>query len=170
MPGRGLSNSRQVGGCDLRLQISTDRIRCLGATSRAEHLSAFADVDISLDPFPQNGGISTLEALYMGVPVVGKLGKAAGSRGAGSILSAGNVVLTTDSVNAKGGDSVAILREIGYDDTVIDDMVKSKATVDGRRLTDGERHRGIRPLEIDEMNGPIAPAKPLRNRAEARSW
>jgi crotonobetainyl-CoA:carnitine CoA-transferase CaiB-like acyl-CoA transferase len=33
----------------------------------------------------------------------------------------------------KGGDSVAILREIGYGDDAIDDMVKSKATIDGRR-------------------------------------
>jgi crotonobetainyl-CoA:carnitine CoA-transferase CaiB-like acyl-CoA transferase len=33
----------------------------------------------------------------------------------------------------KGGDSVAILREIGYDDATIEEMVKSKATIDGRR-------------------------------------
>jgi crotonobetainyl-CoA:carnitine CoA-transferase CaiB-like acyl-CoA transferase len=33
----------------------------------------------------------------------------------------------------KGGDSIAILREVGYDDSAIDDMVKSKATIDGRR-------------------------------------
>lgn len=33
----------------------------------------------------------------------------------------------------KGGDSIAILREIGYDDDAIDEIVKSKATIDGRR-------------------------------------
>lgn len=33
----------------------------------------------------------------------------------------------------KGGDSVAILRDIGYDDDAISDMVKAKATIDGRR-------------------------------------
>jgi hypothetical protein len=33
----------------------------------------------------------------------------------------------------KGGDSIAILREIGYDDGAIDDMVRLKATIDGRR-------------------------------------
>ena len=32
-----------------------------------------------------------------------------------------------------GGDSVAILREIGYGSDDIDEMVKSKATFDGRR-------------------------------------
>jgi crotonobetainyl-CoA:carnitine CoA-transferase CaiB-like acyl-CoA transferase len=33
-----------------------------------------------------------------------------------------------------GGDSVAILREIGYGADDIDEMLKSKATIDGRRL------------------------------------
>jgi crotonobetainyl-CoA:carnitine CoA-transferase CaiB-like acyl-CoA transferase len=33
----------------------------------------------------------------------------------------------------KGGDSVAILREIGYDDDAVAEMVKSKATIDGRK-------------------------------------
>jgi crotonobetainyl-CoA:carnitine CoA-transferase CaiB-like acyl-CoA transferase len=32
-----------------------------------------------------------------------------------------------------GGDSVAILREIGYDNEDIDEMVRSKVTIDGRR-------------------------------------
>jgi crotonobetainyl-CoA:carnitine CoA-transferase CaiB-like acyl-CoA transferase len=33
----------------------------------------------------------------------------------------------------KGGDSVAILRELGYDAAAIEEMVASKATIDGRR-------------------------------------
>jgi len=44
-------------------------------------------VDICLDPFPQGGGVTTWEALYMGVPVVAKLGKGMTSRIAGAILS-----------------------------------------------------------------------------------
>jgi predicted O-linked N-acetylglucosamine transferase (SPINDLY family) len=68
--------------------ICRDRVTCLGSTQRSEHLGAFANVDISLDPFPQNGGISTLESIYMGVPVVAKLGNAAASRGSAAILRA----------------------------------------------------------------------------------
>ncbi len=64
------------------------RILCLGASERSEHLRAFDRIDISLDPFPQNGGISTFESLYMGVPVVAKLGRGAASRAAGGILTA----------------------------------------------------------------------------------
>lgn len=68
--------------------ISEANITCLGSTPRHEHLAAFAQVDISLDPFPQNGGISTWESLYAGVPVVAKLGNASSSRAGASIVTA----------------------------------------------------------------------------------
>ena len=68
--------------------VAEENITCLGSTERAEHLRAFANVDISLDPFPQNGGISTWESLYAGVPVVAKLGNGASSRAGASIVTA----------------------------------------------------------------------------------
>jgi len=68
--------------------ISADDVTCMGKSLRTEHLTAFKKIDISLDPFPQNGGISTWESLYMGVPVVAKLGDGASSRAAGAILKA----------------------------------------------------------------------------------
>jgi predicted O-linked N-acetylglucosamine transferase (SPINDLY family) len=68
--------------------IPSDRITLLGSTPRAEHLAAYRQVDICLDPFPQGGGVSTWEALHMGVPVVTKLGNAVASRLGGAILSA----------------------------------------------------------------------------------
>ena len=67
---------------------SPDRIRCIGQTSRAEHLAEFANIDISLDPFPLNGGVSTWESLQAGVPVVTKLGGLARSRLGGAIVKA----------------------------------------------------------------------------------
>ncbi len=63
------------------------RISFMGSTTRADHLAAYKHVDICLDPFPQGGGVSTWEALYMGVPVVAKLGTGMTSRVAGAILS-----------------------------------------------------------------------------------
>ncbi len=68
--------------------VAQDRVRCLGSSLRHAHLAEFANVDISLDPFPQNGGVSTWESLQMGVPVVAKLGKSAASRAAGAIVKA----------------------------------------------------------------------------------
>ena len=66
--------------------VSVEQVMFLGRTSREEHLAAFKDVDISLDPFPQNGGISTFKSLQMGVPVVALLGNSLTSRTAGAIL------------------------------------------------------------------------------------
>ncbi|MET4295366.1 putative O-linked N-acetylglucosamine transferase (SPINDLY family) [Bradyrhizobium sp. LB8.2] len=68
--------------------VAVENIVCLGSTSRHEHLLAYAKVDISLDTFPQNGGVSTWESLYGGVPVVAKLGNGASSRASGSIVAA----------------------------------------------------------------------------------
>ncbi|MHB0767735.1 O-linked N-acetylglucosamine transferase, SPINDLY family protein [Bradyrhizobium sp. 5.13L] len=68
--------------------IAEENVACMGSTPRQEHLRAFANVDVSLDTFPQNGGVSTWESLYAGVPVVAKLGNGASSRAGGSIMAA----------------------------------------------------------------------------------
>ncbi|WP_404517037.1 O-linked N-acetylglucosamine transferase family protein [Bradyrhizobium ottawaense] len=79
---------RKFVGAVRGLRIAAERVDLLGATLRSEHLASFNRVDICLDPFPQNGGVSTWEALQMGVPVVAKLGNSLPSRAAGSILTA----------------------------------------------------------------------------------
>jgi predicted O-linked N-acetylglucosamine transferase (SPINDLY family) len=68
--------------------IPSDRIGLLGRTSREEHLEAYRQVDICLDPFPHGGGVSTWESLHMGVPVVTKIGNSLSSRLGGAFLSA----------------------------------------------------------------------------------
>ena len=69
------------------LGIPSDRIECLGFTLREAHLAAYNRIDICLDPFPQNGGISTWEAIRMGVPVIAKLGETMASRVCGATLT-----------------------------------------------------------------------------------
>ena len=88
--------------------IAADRVTCLGSTSHDQHLAEFANVDISLDPFPQNGGVSTWESLQMGVPVVCKLGGSACSRAGGAIVKA---VGLDDWVAEDDEDYVAIARK-----------------------------------------------------------
>ena len=48
---------------------------------------AFTSLDLGLDPFPYNGHTSTLDALWMGVPVITLAGRTAVGRGGVSILS-----------------------------------------------------------------------------------
>jgi protein O-GlcNAc transferase len=50
--------------------IATDRLEFRGPTDRAEHLATFAEVDIALDTWPYTGATTTLDCLWMGVPVV----------------------------------------------------------------------------------------------------
>jgi predicted O-linked N-acetylglucosamine transferase (SPINDLY family) len=85
--------------------ITAERVTWLGRTPREGHLLAFADVDISLDPFPQNGGVSTWESLYMGVPVITKLGKTVSGRVAGAIVTS---IGLTQFVASNEDDYVAI--------------------------------------------------------------
>lgn len=85
--------------------IAGERIDFLGSSPREQHLADFGKSDIALDPFPQNGGVSTWEALHMGVPVVAKLGHTAPGRLSGAILTS---VGMKDWVAASTEDYVAL--------------------------------------------------------------
>lgn len=50
--------------------IAADRLAFRGATSPDEHRAAMAEADIGLDSVPYSGGQTTLEALWMGLPVI----------------------------------------------------------------------------------------------------
>lgn len=100
----GLDDARMRADLVARLArfgAPPERIDLLGTTSRQAHLAALNSVDICLDPFPQNGGVSTWEALQMGVPVVALLGEAVPSRLAAAVLTAvGMTDWIADSVEA----------------------------------------------------------------------
>lgn len=54
--------------------IDAGRLILEGAAPRSELLAAYSRVDIALDPFPYPGGTTSVEALWMGVPVLSLAG------------------------------------------------------------------------------------------------
>lgn len=50
--------------------IGSDRLMLEGPSPRQEYLQAYAKVDIALDPFPYPGGATSVDTLWMGVPVL----------------------------------------------------------------------------------------------------
>jgi len=66
--------------------ISADRLVFRGPSGLADMMQEYRDIDIALDPTPYNGGTTSLQALWMGVPVVALAGTNFVSRMGASFL------------------------------------------------------------------------------------
>jgi protein O-GlcNAc transferase len=67
--------------------VGEQRLTFVGKVPLSDYFKLYQQVDIALDPFPFNGGTTTCDALWMGVPVVTLKGRTAVGRGGASILA-----------------------------------------------------------------------------------
>jgi predicted O-linked N-acetylglucosamine transferase (SPINDLY family) len=68
--------------------VDSSRIELMGILEYEKYLQAFEGIDIALDPFPYNGGATTCESIWMGVPVVTLAGWGGFGRSGASLLGA----------------------------------------------------------------------------------
>ncbi len=82
--------------------VMRDRVDLVGEHEQSKLLQAYAErVDLALDPFPYSGGVTTLEAMWMGVPTVTFVGDTfAGRHSATHLTAAGLGNFCTDSIDA----------------------------------------------------------------------
>jgi predicted O-linked N-acetylglucosamine transferase (SPINDLY family) len=68
--------------------IDPERLAFEGPSELGEMMQRYGAIDIALDPTPYNGGTTTLQALWMGVPVISLMGGNFVSRMGASFLTA----------------------------------------------------------------------------------
>ncbi len=108
---------------------------------RAELLARYHEVDVALDPFPVNGGTTTLEALALGVPVVSLAGHhPAGRLGASLLGSLGLGDLVAHSIDDYVATATRLARDLDRLATLRADLrgrLAASPIGDGPRFTRG---------------------------------
>ena len=87
VPG-GPARQAEVANMWAHRGVSPDRLRMTEIVSAFEYFLLYNNVDVALDPFPYAGGTTTMDALYMGVPVVTLEGRWATARAGVTLLNA----------------------------------------------------------------------------------
>jgi predicted O-linked N-acetylglucosamine transferase (SPINDLY family) len=92
--------------------VQPERLELRGVSDLAAMMQEYGDIDIALDPTPYNGGTTTLQALWMGVPVVTLAGaNFVGRMGASFMQSLGRPEWVAQDEEGYVAAAVALARE-----------------------------------------------------------
>jgi len=94
--------------------VAAERIEFVDYQPRPEYLKTYQRIDIGLDTFPYNGHTTSLDALWMGVPIVTMAGKQAVGRA--GVSQCGNLEMD-DLVAHSPAEFVKIARDLVADPT-----------------------------------------------------
>jgi protein O-GlcNAc transferase len=130
---------RRLRACFAAYGIAPERLVFFSAVvDPGEHYRIVGEADLGLDPFPFNGGKSTCDALWMGVPVVTLAGDSMMSRvGVSMIGRAGLPELVTADEEAYFELAVGLARD---PDRLAELRRTMRARLSGSVLLDGRAH------------------------------
>lgn len=70
LAGQSNAGAKRLADRFTKAGILRDRVELIFRLPREQYYEAYAGFDLALDPFPYNGGVTTCDALWMGVPVL----------------------------------------------------------------------------------------------------
>jgi predicted O-linked N-acetylglucosamine transferase (SPINDLY family) len=96
-----------------RAGIDVARVRFVPFRAREAYLRSYHEIDIGLDTLPYNGHTTSLDALWMGVPVVTRIGPTSvGRAGLSQLANLGLTELAADSDEAFVATVVALANDL----------------------------------------------------------
>lgn len=117
--------------------VAEDRIEFVEPCARGSYLKLYHRIDVALDPFPYNGHTTSLDALWMGVPVVSLSGERPVSRAGLSQLS--NLGLR-ELIAFSEDEYVEIAMRLAHDIPRLDELRRTlRSRMEGSVLMDAPR-------------------------------
>jgi predicted O-linked N-acetylglucosamine transferase (SPINDLY family) len=93
LPGR---HRARVGDEFATAGVDPARVEWVGKVPTHDYFATYDRIDIALDPFPFNGGTTTCDTLWSGVPVVTLAGGCAGGRAGGRAVARAGVSILSN--------------------------------------------------------------------------
>jgi predicted O-linked N-acetylglucosamine transferase (SPINDLY family) len=109
--------------------VAASCIELQGHIPHRQLLAAYSEIDIALDPFPYSGGLTTCEALWMGVPVITLTGHCfAGRHSTSHLANVGLPELITTTPEAYVAVAIALAQDTDRLTTLRQDLRERLST------------------------------------------